>query len=77
MNVRYTVASCVDGEFVVVADVAGTPTEVKVPGLIVELISEDGSMGHTLRLRGRRDELNAAGHTSQIGAAIAAAYTAI
>lgn len=49
-SLRFTVASCAAGEFPATAEVAGRPVEVKVPGLIVELVSADGSMSQTLRL---------------------------
>lgn len=51
MQVRYTVAGCNVDEFSVEATVAGQTVQAKVPGLVVELVSEDGSMCHMLRVR--------------------------
>lgn len=49
-SLNLIVASCSEGEFPAQAEVAGRMVDVKVPGLIVELVSTDGSMSQTLRL---------------------------
>ncbi len=50
MDIRYTVASCQQADFDVQAEVLGQTRDVKVPGLVLELVSEDGGMGHTFRV---------------------------
>jgi hypothetical protein len=50
MQIKYTVSSCTENEVAVKATVAGREVEAKIPGLVVELMSEDGGMGHTYRL---------------------------
>ncbi len=49
MEIKYKVHGATQDEFSVVAEVMGNPTTVKVPGVIVELDSLDGSMCHTFR----------------------------
>lgn len=49
-SLNLIIASCVEGEFPAQAEVAGRVVDVKVSGLIVELVSADGSMSQTLRL---------------------------
>lgn len=50
VQLRLMVHSCVAGEFAAKAEVAGAERDVKVPGLIVELVSADGSMSQTVRV---------------------------
>jgi hypothetical protein len=50
MEIKYVVQSCSEDEVPVVATVAGREVSAKVAGLVVELLSEDGGMGHTFRL---------------------------
>ncbi len=49
MQIIYTVASCSEDPVDVIATVAGREVPAKVMGLVVELVSEDKSMGHTFR----------------------------
>ena len=49
MKIRYTVASSTEDTFPVEAMVAGKPVQARIPGRTVEMVSEDGSMGHTFR----------------------------
>lgn len=49
MGIRYTVLSVNQDEAEVDALVAGQTVKAKVPVLTVEMVSEDGSMGHTFR----------------------------
>ena len=49
--IRYTVTSSTEDEVSVEATVAGQTVIAKVPGLVVEMTSEDGGMGHTYRFR--------------------------
>ena len=50
MELKYTVSSCSEDPVEVMATVMGQEMPVKVMGLVVELISECGGMGHTYRL---------------------------
>lgn len=49
MDIKYKVASCSQEDVVVKAIVAGKEVDVKAPGLVVELVSDCGKMGHTYR----------------------------
>ena len=49
MQLNYTVVSATAEDFTVTAQVAGQDVQAKVPGLVVEMLSVDGSMGHTFR----------------------------
>lgn len=49
MKLRYTVHSSNPEEFTVKATVAGREVDAKIQGLVVELTSEDGGMGHTYK----------------------------
>lgn len=49
MEIIYTVASCSEDPVDVIATVNGREVSAKVMGLVVELVSEDESMGHTFR----------------------------
>lgn len=44
------VHSCSESRFPARATIAGQEVDVEVPGLVVELVSEDSSMSQTLRL---------------------------
>lgn len=50
MDIRYTVASCQQADFAIQADVLGATRTVMVPGLVLEMVSTDGGMGHTFRV---------------------------
>ncbi len=51
MEIKYTVRSSSEDEVSVLATVPGLgQVTAKVPGLVVELVSEDGGMGHTYRI---------------------------
>lgn len=52
MKIRYHVHSVAPTDFTVDAVVAGRETQAIVPGLIVEAVSEDGSMGHSFKIWG-------------------------
>jgi hypothetical protein len=49
IKLNYTVHSVTTDQFEVDAIVAGTPRKVSVPGLVIEAVSQDGSMGHSFR----------------------------
>jgi hypothetical protein len=51
MEIRYTVASCNQEDVTVKAMVAGREVDAKIAGLVVELVSDCGQMGHTFRLQ--------------------------
>lgn len=55
-SIRYTVHSVAQSEISVDATVAGQVVTAKVPATVVEMISEDGSMGHTFRFTGDASE---------------------
>ncbi len=52
MEIKYTVVSCVEDSFDMTVEVNGSPMAVKAPGIVLELMSLDGSMGHTFRFAG-------------------------
>lgn len=52
MKIRYTVHGVAPTDFAVKATVAGKETDATVPGLIVEAVSADGSMGHSFKIWG-------------------------
>lgn len=49
ITINYTVTSCSADDFSAEAEIAGRTVSVKVPGLVIEMSSADGSMGHTYR----------------------------
>ncbi len=49
IKINYVVHSVTIDQFSVDAVVAGVGRKVSVPGLSIEAVSEDGSMGHTFR----------------------------
>lgn len=49
MKIRYVVHSISAASFPVKAIVAGEEIEAQIPGVVAELVSEDGSMGHTFK----------------------------
>lgn len=49
MEISYTVHSCVREGFPAMAKIGDREVEVIVPGLVVELVSDIGNMGHTFR----------------------------
>ena len=73
MEINYTVHSCSEDEFSVAATVAGREVVAKVPGLIVELTSEDGSMSHTFRFT--PDDMAAAKNDYAVGNVVVATFT--
>ncbi len=62
---NYTVHSVSEAPFTVSATVGGKQRDVSITGLIVEIVSEDGSMSHTLKLT---DDLDAARALFVVGA---------
>lgn len=48
-HLKYVVASAHEAKFDVEAEVAGKKMMASVPGVVIELVSEDGAMGHTFR----------------------------
>lgn len=50
MKIKYTVASVAEQKVTVTAQLAGQDIQAETDGLVVELVSLDQSMGHTLRL---------------------------
>jgi hypothetical protein len=51
MDIKYTVASCNQEDVIVKAMVGGREVDAKIAGLVVELVSDCGQMGHTFRLQ--------------------------
>jgi hypothetical protein len=51
MEIKYTVHSCNQEDVTVKAMVAGREVDAKITGLVVELVSDCGQMGHTFRLQ--------------------------
>lgn len=58
MKIRYTVASVHVTEGEVEAVVNGVKMTAKAPMTVVEMVSEDGTMGHTFRWLGEVDAFN-------------------
>lgn len=50
MQINYTVHSVEKADIETLANVNGSSMVVKVPGLVVELVSDSGDMGHTFRI---------------------------
>lgn len=50
MFIKYIVHSVSEANYQATADVGGVPTDVLVPGLVVELITADGTMNRTIRI---------------------------
>ena len=49
VELNYVVTSSQSDVFAVTAVVGGVEREVTIPGVVIEMLSEDGSMGHTYR----------------------------
>ncbi len=56
MKIRYIVHSVAPTTFSVTATVAGKEVEATVPGVIIEAVSDDGSMGHSFKVFGESHE---------------------
>lgn len=72
MKVNYTVHSVSEAPIVAIAQVGGKDREVSMPGLVIEIVSDDGSMSHTLRLA---DDLDAAQKLFVTGKTITATFS--
>lgn len=72
-ELSFTVASASMGSFPAQAEIAGNMVEVSVPGLVVELVSADGSMSQTLRITPVTDETR---DLFTIGETVTATYAA-
>ncbi len=70
ITIDYTVTSCTTDEFTVEAEVAGKPAQAKISGLVVEMSSADGAMGHTYRFV--PDDLAAAQEAFAVGSTVTA-----
>jgi hypothetical protein len=73
IDLRFTVHSVGPGRFPARATVAGREVDVEVPGVIVELVSADGSMSQTLRLLPEDPEV--AAEIFAVGEEVVATYT--
>lgn len=74
MQINYTVHSVEKADIETFANVNGSSMLVKVPGLVVELVSDSGDMGHTFRiLPSSMDEALA---LYQVGAHIVSTHSA-
>jgi len=51
-DLKYKIHSVNEDEVAAIAEIDGVKTSVKVPCLVVEALSSDGSMGHTFKIRG-------------------------
>lgn len=72
MKINYSVVSVTEDEAEVTAVVAGREMRAKIPMLTVEMISEDGSMGHTFRFANYDDD---EADKFTVGNAITATFT--
>lgn len=50
MKIKYTITSVSNEDFAAKAKVGEREVDVKIPGLVLEMTSADGSMGHTFRV---------------------------
>ncbi len=74
MQINYTVTSCSEDTIDVIATVAGLgEVTAKIAGLVVEVTSEDGSMGHTFRFT--PTDMADAKEKFAVGAAVVATFT--
>lgn len=74
MDIVYTVHSSSPSKVAVEVPYNGMTVEALVDGLVVELVSTDGTMGHTLRLI--PEDLAAAQELFAVGAVVKGTYTA-
>lgn len=75
MEITYTVTSCSEDPIDVVATVAGREVAAKIMALVVEVTSEDESMGHTFRFQ--PNDMAAAKEDFTVGAKIKATFTVV
>jgi hypothetical protein len=75
MDITYTVHSCVEEQIDVIATVAGREVAAKITGLVVEVVSDEGNMGHTLRLT--PTDLDAAKALFAVGNKVKSTFTPI
>lgn len=75
MEITYIVQTCDIQEVTVKASVNGKEVDAKVPGLVVQMVSEDGSMGHTFRFM--PDDLEAAKAEFPIGSKMTASFAPV
>ena len=73
MEIIYTVRSCTEDEVSVTATVAGREVVAKIPGLVVECVSECGGMGHTFRFT--PDDMAAAKKEFAVGNVVTATFS--
>ena len=73
MEIKYIVHSCSETDVAVKATVAGREVMATIPGLVVELTSDDESMGHTYRFT--PDDLDEAKALFTIGAQITITFS--
>lgn len=73
LAINFVVHSCVADRFAATATVAGKEKTVTVDGLVIELVSEDGSMSQTIRVD--PDDLEGAFAAYKVGAIVKATYT--
>lgn len=77
MKIPYTVHSCDEQQVEVTVEFQGNATRALVTGLVVELVSDDGVMGHTYRIVPASDaERDAAKKLFTPGAKVVATFKA-
>lgn len=74
MKFTYKVHSAVTDEVALDVEANGQTLSVKAPALVIELVSEDGTMSHTLRVIGASDK-DAEGFV--VGATIVGTFTPV
>ena len=75
-QIRYTVHSVEEQDVKANVELNGEVVEASVPGLVIELVSKDGTMGHTLRLVPNAENKAAAELLFQKDAEVIATFTA-
>lgn len=73
MELNYIVHSCVEDAVAITVTVKGREVQATVPGLVVEIVGEDGGMSHTLRLT--PDDIEAAKELFAVGNAVTSTFT--
>lgn len=68
MEIKYIVHSCTTQDFAAIANLNGRDVEVNVNGLVVELVSADGTMNRTIRVM--PNDIAAAQELYEVGATI-------
>ena len=73
-QIKYTVHGVSEVPVEVTVEFNGAPIQATVPGLVVELVSEDGTMTHTMKLVPAASDVDALRAQYQPGVAITGSF---